>query len=60
MADDFARFDLTHQCPACGAALTRLQHGRSVDLLHPKPVCGGFADFVARLLERQEDQKVGQ
>jgi hypothetical protein len=57
MADDFASFDLTHECPSCGEKLTRIASGRTVELLHPQPVCPGFRTFVQRLLERQADQK---
>jgi hypothetical protein len=65
VADDFARFDLTHTCPGCGATLTRKVHWdttlkqgtTAVDLLHPQPVCAEFAEFVQRLLERQSDER---
>jgi len=58
MADDFARFDLTHTCPGCGEKLTRIEHpDGSLELLHPRPICGAFAAFVLRLIERQADQK---
>lgn len=61
MPDDFAVLDGTvAQCPGCGGALTRTDNGRTVELLHARPICAEFEAFVSRLIERNDQAKADE